>query len=114
MDAIARAGVVLNNSYGQSLCTPARAALHTGVHWARSGMWWADVAADTPFALAWIGLCYSAQNLLYFPALSNISAQAYQVLSAPKKKQTLKQQYWIQLLEHILYLMLIMVLMRYY
>jgi hypothetical protein len=38
MDAIARAGVVLNNYYGQSLCTPARATLMTGKYAHRLGI----------------------------------------------------------------------------
>ena len=38
MDAIARAGVVLDNYYGQSLCTPARATLMTGKYAHRLGI----------------------------------------------------------------------------
>ena len=36
------------------------------------------------FANAWISLCYTFNNLLYFDALSAISAVAYQVLSQSK------------------------------
>lgn len=36
---------------------------------------------DKPFSLVWVSLCYSAQNILYFLALSHLSAESYQVLS---------------------------------
>ena len=51
MNRLASEGVTIDWYYSATTCTPARAALHTGVHWARSGMWWGDVASDTPFAL---------------------------------------------------------------
>ena len=41
-------------------------------------------ALARPLNNAWIGLCYTFNNLLYFDALSAISAVAYQVLSQSK------------------------------
>lgn len=41
-------------------------------------------ATDKPFSLVWVSLCYSAQNILYFLALSHLSAESYQVLSQSK------------------------------
>ena len=43
-----------------------------------------DAFTKKPFANAWIALCYTFNNLLYFPALSSLSAVAYQVLSQSK------------------------------
>merc|ERR1719291_1034258 len=43
-----------------------------------------DAVRKRPFANAWIALCYTFNNLLYFDALSSISAVAYQVLSQSK------------------------------
>merc|ERR1712023_626776 len=37
-----------------------------------------------PFQNTWIALCYTFNNLLYFDALSALSAVAYQVLSQSK------------------------------
>jgi UDP-sugar transporter A1/2/3 len=39
---------------------------------------------ENPLSMIWIALCYSIQNLLYFPALSNLSAASYQILSQSK------------------------------
>mmetsp|Transcript_6258 Transcript_6258/g.16330 ORF Transcript_6258/g.16330 Transcript_6258/m.16330 type:complete len:387 (-) Transcript_6258:242-1402(-) len=39
---------------------------------------------DRPFSLVGVSLCYSAQNILYFLALSHLSAESYQVLSQSK------------------------------
>ena len=39
---------------------------------------------STPFSNAWIALCYTFNNLLYFDALGALSAVAYQVLSQSK------------------------------
>jgi UDP-sugar transporter A1/2/3 len=41
-------------------------------------------AISKPFGNVWISLCYTFNNLLYFDALSSISAVAYQVLSQSK------------------------------
>lgn len=43
-----------------------------------------SAVTDAPFALAWIGAAYAAQNLLYFVCLGHISAAGYQVLSQSK------------------------------
>merc|ERR1719291_793138 len=43
-----------------------------------------DAVRKRPFANAWIALCYTFNNLLYFDALSALSAVAYQVLSQSK------------------------------
>ena len=43
-----------------------------------------DAVTKTPFANAWIALCYTFNNLLYFDALSALSAVAYQTLSQSK------------------------------
>jgi UDP-sugar transporter A1/2/3 len=43
-----------------------------------------DALTHRPFANAWIGLCYTFNNLLYFDALSYLSPVAYQVLSQSK------------------------------
>ena len=43
-----------------------------------------DSIFKTPFSNAWIALCYTFNNLLYFDALSALSATAYQVLSQSK------------------------------
>ncbi len=51
MNMLAETGVKLEWYYTASTCTPARAALHTGFHWARTGMWWEDVTSDSPWAL---------------------------------------------------------------
>ncbi len=48
-----------------------------------------------PFANAWISLCYTFNNLLYFDALSAISAVAYQVLSQSKTLFTAGLMYFI-------------------
>ena len=39
---------------------------------------------STPFSNAWIALCYTFNNLLYFDALGALSTVAYQVLSQSK------------------------------
>lgn len=39
---------------------------------------------DRPFSLVGVSLCYSIQNVLYFLALSHLSAESYQVLSQSK------------------------------
>lgn len=39
---------------------------------------------QAPFALAWVGAAYAAQNVLYFRCLDYISAGGYQVLSQSK------------------------------
>jgi len=39
---------------------------------------------NQPFALAFCGLAYSVQNILYFQALSHLSAASYQLLSQSK------------------------------
>jgi len=39
---------------------------------------------NKPFSLTWVSLCYSIQNVLYFLALSHLSAESYQVLSQSK------------------------------
>lgn len=49
----------------------------------------------TPFANAWISLCYTFNNLLYFDALSAISAVAYQVLSQSKMLFTAGLMYFM-------------------
>jgi len=41
-------------------------------------------AASKPFGNVWISLCYTFNNLLYFDALSSLSAVTYQVLSQSK------------------------------
>jgi len=41
-------------------------------------------AVSKPFANVWISLAYTFNNLLYFDALSSISAVTYQVLSQSK------------------------------
>lgn len=51
IDALAEEGVKLSHYYSAFSCTPTRAALHTGVHWSRSGMWWEDIQQDSPWAL---------------------------------------------------------------
>jgi arylsulfatase A-like enzyme len=38
--------------YSATTCTPARAALHTGLHWSKLGMWWSNVASTSPWALS--------------------------------------------------------------
>jgi len=48
-----------------------------------------------PFANAWIALCYTFNNLLYFDALSALSAIAYQVLSQSKTLFTAGLMYLI-------------------
>jgi UDP-sugar transporter A1/2/3 len=48
-----------------------------------------------PFANAWIALCYTFNNLLYFGALSSLSAVAYQVLSQSKTLFTAGLMYFI-------------------
>lgn len=48
-----------------------------------------------PFANAWIALCYTFNNLLYFDALSALSAVAYQVLSQSKTLFTAGLMYFI-------------------
>jgi UDP-sugar transporter A1/2/3 len=42
------------------------------------------VFTDKPYITAFIALMYSVQNVLYFPALSNLSAASYQILSQSK------------------------------
>jgi UDP-sugar transporter A1/2/3 len=42
------------------------------------------VFRDKPYITAFISLMYSVQNALYFPALSNLSAASYQILSQSK------------------------------
>merc|ERR1719453_1604088 len=42
------------------------------------------VFVDKPYITAFIALMYSVQNALYFPALSNLSAASYQILSQSK------------------------------
>ena len=49
----------------------------------------------TPFSNAWISLCYTFNNLLYFDALSALSAVAYQVLSQSKTLFTAGLMYFI-------------------
>jgi len=48
-----------------------------------------------PFSNAWIALCYTFNNLLYFDALSAISAVAYQVISQSKTLFTAGLMYFI-------------------
>lgn len=43
-----------------------------------------NTVKDRPFSLVWVSLCYSIQNILYFLALSHLSAESYQVLSQSK------------------------------
>jgi UDP-sugar transporter A1/2/3 len=43
-----------------------------------------EALSSSPFSNAWISLCYAFNNLLYFDALSVLSAVAYQVLSQSK------------------------------
>jgi len=51
--------------------------------------------SSKPFANAWISLCYTFNNLLYFDALSAISAVLYQVLSQSKTLFTAGLMYFI-------------------
>ena len=48
-----------------------------------------------PFSNAWIALCYTFNNLLYFDALSALSAVAYQVLSQSKTLFTAGLMYFL-------------------
>jgi len=43
-----------------------------------------DACTEQPFSLLGVSLCYSVQNILYFLALSHLSAESYQVLSQSK------------------------------
>ena len=47
-------------------------------------------------ANAWIALCYTFNNLLYFDALSAISAVAYQVISQSKTVFTAALMYFLK------------------
>ena len=48
-----------------------------------------------PFKNMWIGLCYTFNNLLYFDALTALSAVAYQVLSQSKTLFTAGLMYFV-------------------
>ena len=50
---------------------------------------------SAPFANAWISLCYTFNNLLYFGALGALSPVAYQVLSQSKTLFTAGLMYFI-------------------
>jgi len=43
-----------------------------------------DVLTQRPFAMAWVGAAYAAQNVMYFVCLAHITASGYQVLSQSK------------------------------
>jgi UDP-sugar transporter A1/2/3 len=49
--------------------------------WASVGPTFRQSLVDKPYITAIISLLYSAQNAMYFPALSNLSAASYQILS---------------------------------
>ena len=53
------------------------------------------MALAAPLGNAWIALCYTFNNLLYFPALSSLSAVAYQVLSQSKTLFTAGMMYFV-------------------
>ena len=55
-----------------------------------------DTVRSKPFSNAWIGLCYTFNNLLYFDALTALSATAYQVLSQSKTLFTAGLMYVVQ------------------
>ncbi len=54
-----------------------------------------DAFVKKPFSNAWLGLCYTFNNLLYFDALTALSAVAYQVLSQSKTLFTAGLMYFI-------------------
>ena len=49
--------------------------------WASVGPTFRQAFTDKPYITAVISLLYAIQNALYFPALSNLSAASYQILS---------------------------------
>jgi len=55
-----------------------------GGGWKRVAPTLRNTVSDRPFSLVWVSLCYSVQNVLYFLALSHLSAESYQVLSQSK------------------------------
>eukprot|EP00613_Pedinella_sp_CCMP2098_P075481 CAMPEP_0171952992 /NCGR_PEP_ID=MMETSP0993-20121228/93739_1 /TAXON_ID=483369 /ORGANISM="non described non described, Strain CCMP2098" /LENGTH=278 /DNA_ID=CAMNT_0012598571 /DNA_START=128 /DNA_END=961 /DNA_ORIENTATION=- len=52
--------------------------------WSRVGPVLREALQDKPWDLCLPGLAYSAQNILYFMALSHVSAASYQILSQSK------------------------------
>lgn len=55
-----------------------------GGGWQRIGPTLRGAATQQPLAISWIAAAYAAQNVLYFTALSYITAASYQVLSQSK------------------------------
>jgi hypothetical protein len=57
-------------------------------------------AVSKPFGNVWISLAYTFNNLLYFDALSSISAVTYQA-RAPKPTRRLRQQSQLTAAQHV-------------